>query len=146
MIQEMPSPRKTLTAFEPVTLPMAASAVGSPSAAEREARALEEADYRQRPLDSPDDADYMQSQVDQQLAEEGERAKDVWREDAEHVGWETLNALDGTERDPWFVKPDEHELGKARDELVQFQSAWENQAQLQARARTPRGSRSQTSC
>jgi len=85
---------------------------------ERVARALEEADYRQRPVDSPDDADYMQSQVDQQLQEEGERAKDVWREDAEHVGWETLNALDGTERDPWFVKPDEHELGTAWDKNV----------------------------
>ena len=33
------------------------------------------------------------------------------------------------------------QLGKARDELVQFQSAWENQAQLQARARAPRAAR-----
>ena len=85
---------------------------------ERVARALEEADYRQRPLDSPDDADYMQSQVDQQLAEEGERAKDVWREDADHVGWETLDALDGTEREPWFVNPDEHELGTVWDKTA----------------------------
>ena len=33
------------------------------------------------------------------------------------------------------------QLGDARDELVQFQSAWENQAQLQARARAPRAAR-----
>ena len=30
------------------------------------------------------------------------------------------------------------QLGKARDEIVKFQSAWENQAQLQARSRAPR--------
>ena len=85
---------------------------------ERVARALEEADYRQRPVDSEDDADFIQSQVDAQLQEEGERAKELWSEDADHVGWETLQSLDGSPREPWFVKPEEHELGTQWDHKV----------------------------
>ena len=85
---------------------------------ERVARALKEADYRQRPVDSEGDADFIQSQVDAQLEEEGKRAVELWSEDADHVGWETLQSLDGSPREPWFVKPEEHELGTQWDHKV----------------------------
>ena len=60
---------------------------------ERVARALEEADYRQRPVDSEGDADFIQSQVDAQLEEEGERA--VGSGPRTRITW------DGRRSSPW---------------------------------------------